>query len=245
MANRLDKTLVSLGHCESRNKAQQCITAGYVEVNGVVITNASFIVKNDDVVVLKQHLNYVSRGGEKLAEALKHLKLSPKKLTCLDIGASTGGFTDCLLQHGAEQVFSVDVGTNQLHPSLKSNPKVHCFENTHVDQLNLLPLPSVIDWAVIDVSFISLSQVLPVVCNTLEQHQGQLILALLKPQFEHALFKTKSKTITANQAKQSPEKLKQALQATCPHWEIIEAFPLTTELSQTFCEYMILLKPIR
>lgn len=164
----------------SRSKAKEMIVNGWVSIQNQVITKPSFLVEGFDAVAL--HLPdtlYVSRGGQKLEHALSVFQLTVTDKTCMDIGASTGGFTDCLLQHGAKLVYAIDVGTNQLHPSLQNHPQIISLENTNIRTTPDLPQTELI---VIDVSFISLTLVLPIVYDLLAQ--GGICLPLIKPQFE-------------------------------------------------------------
>jgi len=181
---RLDKWLVDHHYFESREKAQQAIEAGAVLVNQKPILKSSFPVdENDEVVVASSPLKYVSRGGNKLEKAIREFQIDFKGKTILDIGASTGGFTDCALQYGAEKVFAVDVGKDQLHPSLRSNPRVISLEETDIRKLTAADLKNeIIDIVVADVSFISLKKIFPSVLNFLKS-EG-IFIALVKPQFE-------------------------------------------------------------
>jgi 23S rRNA (cytidine1920-2'-O)/16S rRNA (cytidine1409-2'-O)-methyltransferase len=177
---RLDLLLVESGLVESREKAQALILSGEVLVNGQVARRASLPVPEGASVEVRQQLPYVSRGGLKLAHALDRLGLDVRGLTIVDVGASTGGFTDCVLQRGARRVYAVDVGYGQLDYRLRQDPRVVVLERTNIREL--AGLPEMMDAAVIDVSFISLTLVLPVVTHLLSP-QGW-VLALVKPQFE-------------------------------------------------------------
>jgi 23S rRNA (cytidine1920-2'-O)/16S rRNA (cytidine1409-2'-O)-methyltransferase len=183
MKERLDKLLVSRGLVESREKAQALILAGQVRVGGVPAQKAGSQVPADaDLEVTGREHPYVSRGGVKLEAALKAFALDPAGWGCLDIGASTGGFTDCLLQHGAARVFAVDVGYGQLAWSLRNDPRVTLFERTNIRLLDPERLGTRVDLAVMDVSFISLRLVLRHAVRFLRP--GGRVLALVKPQFE-------------------------------------------------------------
>lgn len=184
---RLDVALVQRGLVESRERAQQLIKAGSVQVSGQVVTKSSVKVADEDDIVLLSALRYVSRGGEKLEAALKEFGVDARGLTALDVGSATGGFTDCLLQHGAAKVYCVDVGRDQLAPRLRDNARVQVWEGTDIRALP--SLPEVVDLAVVDVSFISLRLVLPAVRKFLKSDSGRVI-ALLKPQFEAGLHQT-------------------------------------------------------
>lgn len=180
---RLDQLLVELGLLETRAKAQARIMAGEVLVNEVPCTKAGTKVKPDSEIRLKGDASpYVGRGGEKLEGALNHFKLNVQDLVALDVGASTGGFTDCLLQKGASLVYAIDVGTNQLAHKIRIDPRVVCHEQTHVKDLSTIEFIPRPNFVVIDVSFISLKKVVPFIIPCIEP--GALILALVKPQFE-------------------------------------------------------------
>lgn len=180
---RLDVLLVEKGLFPTRAKAQAAIMAGQVLVNSVPAGKAGDMTQTDAVLTLKSDpCPYVSRGGLKLKAALDHFKVAVKDRVCLDVGASTGGFTDCLLQEGAGRVYAIDVGTAQLDSKLKADPRVISRENTHARLLSpdqFAPKPSL---AVADVSFISLTQVLPFMVPCLDRPKELLIM--VKPQFE-------------------------------------------------------------
>jgi len=178
---RLDQLLVERGLAESRTKAQALILAGQVVVGEARVDKPGTRVPKDAELRLKgEVLPYVSRGGLKLAAALDHFRLDPKGLVCADIGASTGGFTDCLLQRGAAKVYAIDVGTAQLHQKVRADPRVVSKERVNARHLTDEDLPERVQALVIDVSFISLKLVLPSVLPKLD---GWLV-ALVKPQFE-------------------------------------------------------------
>jgi 23S rRNA (cytidine1920-2'-O)/16S rRNA (cytidine1409-2'-O)-methyltransferase len=177
---RLDSLLVERGLAESREKAQALILAGEVSVAGKVIDKAGTPVPEASEIAIAHGLQYVSRGGLKLAHALGAFRLDPAGVVAADIGASTGGFTDCLLQNGAARVYAVDVGYGLLHWRLRTDPRVVTIERTNARYLT--SLPEAIDVATVDVSFISLTLVLPAVARVLKQ-EGQVV-ALVKPQFE-------------------------------------------------------------
>jgi 23S rRNA (cytidine1920-2'-O)/16S rRNA (cytidine1409-2'-O)-methyltransferase len=177
---RLDELLVRRGLSQSRSQARQLLMAGQVLVEGQVVDKAGKQVPSDAVVEVKHSPPYVSRGGLKLEAALEAFGVDPSGRICADIGASTGGFTDCLLQRGAARVYAIDVGYGQLAWSLRTDPRVVVMERVNVRLLD--GLPERIDLATIDVSFIGLRLVLPRVARLLVQ-SGQVI-ALIKPQFE-------------------------------------------------------------
>ncbi len=180
---RLDQALVARGLCDSRQQAQRLILAGEVKAGTVVLTKASTKVSPDDVLTLKEKPRFVSRGGLKLEGALVHFGIDVTGLTCLDVGASTGGFTDCLLQRGAEKVHAFDVGTNQIVYKLRVDPRVRVQENFNCRTLTPEVVGELVDLAVMDLSFISLTLVLPAVFTCLKPGTGALV-CLIKPQFE-------------------------------------------------------------
>ncbi len=184
---RLDVALAQRGLVESRERAQQLIKASRVQVNGRVVTKSSVKVVDDDDIVLLSPWRYVSRGGEKLEAALKEFNVNVRGLTVLDVGSSTGGFTDCLLQHGAAKVYCVDVGRDQLAPRLRDDARVRVLEGTDIRALP--QLPELVDLAVVDVSFISLRLVLPAIRKFLKSDSSRMIV-LLKPQFEAGPHRT-------------------------------------------------------
>ena len=180
---RLDQYLYENGFCRSRSLGAKLIRAGYVFVDGRECTKPSESVSDSAKVEIRENplTRYVSRGGLKLEAALSEFEISPKGLWCIDIGASTGGFTDCLLQHGAMRVYAVDSGTDQLHPSLKENDCVVSLENVNARFLDesMVPLCPMV---VMDVSFISQGKLYPAVSKVLKE-EGKFI-SLIKPQFE-------------------------------------------------------------
>lgn len=179
---RLDLLLVERQLVASREDARRRILAGEVLVNDQTVTKAGNLIDAGAEIRLKQTSPYVSRGGSKLEKALREFDVQVRNQTVLDVGASTGGFTDCLLAHGAAQVFAVDVGYGQLDWQLRNDPRVWVFEKTNIRYFELNRLPRAADLATIDVSFISLKLVLPQV-KTLLVERGEVI-ALIKPQFE-------------------------------------------------------------
>src|SRR5215212_5379233 len=158
---RLDIELVERGLCESREKAKRAIMAGQVRVNEQVARKASDSVKPEDTIELAAEEKYVSRGGHKLEHALKDFRLDVSRKVAIDLGASTGGFTDCLLQHGAAKVFAVDVGQGQLAWKLRNEPRVVVMEKTNARQLTPARFAEKADIIAADCSFISLQKILP------------------------------------------------------------------------------------
>ncbi len=179
---RLDHLLTERGLAESGSQAQRLIMAGLVYVNGQKSDKAGTKFRSDVEVEVRETLKYVSRGGLKLEKALSHFPFDPKGATCMDVGASTGGFTDVLLQRGAEKVYAVDVGHSQLHYKMQHDPRVINLEKTHVRLLTKALIPESVDAIVIDTSFISLTKVLPHAWPFLKE--GGWCVALIKPQFE-------------------------------------------------------------
>ncbi len=179
---RLDTLLVARGLAESRQKARGLIMAGRVLVDDVRTDKPGRQVAADCEIVIREGIDYVSRGGIKLKGALDGLRIDPRGLTVLDAGASTGGFTDCLLAHRAARVIAADVGYGQLDWRLRSDPRVTVMERTNIRTLTRDELPCTVHAAVADLSFISLKTVLPPIAQLLEP--GGWILALVKPQFE-------------------------------------------------------------
>jgi 23S rRNA (cytidine1920-2'-O)/16S rRNA (cytidine1409-2'-O)-methyltransferase len=180
---RLDKLLVEKGLVKSRERAKALIMAGKVLVNGKVVDKAGAQVPVDSKLEVKgEDIPYVSRGGLKLETALKAFNFNPEGMVCLDVGASTGGFTDCLLKHGAQKVYAVDVGKGQLDWKLRNDPRVVSIEGFNARYLSQKEVPEKVELAVIDVSFISLTKVLPPVKELLKE--GGKVIALIKPQFE-------------------------------------------------------------
>ena len=185
MKVRLDQALVDRGLCESREKAKRAILAGTVNINGQRAHKASDTVREGDQLSLDTPDKFVSRGGHKLEHALNHFQLSVSDLTAIDLGASTGGFTDCLLQHGAAKVYAVDVGYGQLAWKLRQDPRVVVMEKTNARELTPASFPQPfrhVDLIVIDCSFISLQKLLSAAVALLRP--SAKLVALVKPQFE-------------------------------------------------------------
>jgi 23S rRNA (cytidine1920-2'-O)/16S rRNA (cytidine1409-2'-O)-methyltransferase len=177
---RADLLLVEAGLAESREQARVLIEAGLVLADGQPVAGPSVLLRPGVVLELRSRPRYVGRGGEKLEHALRHWGVPVQGAVVADVGASTGGFTDCLLQHGAARVYAIDVGYGQLHPKLRSDPRVVVMERTNARYLERLP--EQVDGATVDLSFISATKVLPAVAGWLRP-SGWVVL-LLKPQFE-------------------------------------------------------------
>jgi 23S rRNA (cytidine1920-2'-O)/16S rRNA (cytidine1409-2'-O)-methyltransferase len=214
LKQRLDQALVDRGLVVTRSQAENWIRLGQVFVDGKAVTKSGYFVTDEQKIELKAKEQYVSRAGLKLASVAKLLKLDFRDKVMLDVGSSTGGFTDYALQHGARKVIAVDVGTDQMHPSLLGNPKIELHEQTDIRDVYLKKdegrmtkggehlhspfvfLPSAPDIVVIDVSFISLRDILPHVATLC--HKDTIIVAMLKPQFEAAAAHLKHKGVIKN-----------------------------------------------
>jgi 23S rRNA (cytidine1920-2'-O)/16S rRNA (cytidine1409-2'-O)-methyltransferase len=181
---RADRLLVARGLFESRARAQAAIAAGLVRADGVPVRKSSEEISNAAIIEATPEHPYVSRGGVKLAFALEHFALTVKDRVCLDVGASTGGFTEVLLAQGARSVYAVDVGRDQLHPSLHDHDKIISMEESDIRTLDPSRLSELPDFASVDVSFISLKLVLPAIEKLLQPRAT--LIALIKPQFEAA-----------------------------------------------------------
>ena len=179
MKQRIDKALTERGFVSSRSQAENFIKLGSVMVDTTIVTKPGFLVSEHNQITLTAKEQYVSRAGLKLASVAMVLGVSFDGTTVLDVGSSTGGFTDYALQHGAAKVFAVDVGTDQLHPSLRNDPRIELHEKT--DIRDFIP-PEIPDIVVIDVSFISLREILPHISNSIGP--DTVVVAMVKPQFE-------------------------------------------------------------
>jgi 23S rRNA (cytidine1920-2'-O)/16S rRNA (cytidine1409-2'-O)-methyltransferase len=179
---RIDKFLVDHGYFKSRERAQRSILAGHVLVEEHVVDKPGTLVNPASAVRVVAEEKYVGRGGYKLEAALDHFRINTIGLVCLDVGASTGGFTDCLLQRGAKKVIAVDVGRNQLAWKIRSDSRVELREGLNARMLSLQVIGAPVQLAVVDVSFISLTLTLPPIFACVEA--GGVAIALIKPQFE-------------------------------------------------------------
>jgi len=179
---RLDTLLIERGLVTTRQQAIGLILSGNILVDGIKIEKAGKAVPEDAEIVVKETLRYVGRGGLKLEEAIRSFNLNVKDKSAIDIGASTGGFTDCLLQHGAKKVYAVDVGYGQLHWRLRQDPRVINIEKTHILKFDWRLIQDPIDIATVDLSFISVTRIFPVLCEHLQQ--SATVIILVKPQFE-------------------------------------------------------------
>ena len=196
---RLDVLLTQQGMAESRQKAQAIIMSGVVFVNGQRADKPGMAIANDASIEVRGHvMPYVSRGGWKLEKAMKTFPITLEGKVCADIGASTGGFTDCMLQNGAKKVYAVDVGYGQLDWRLRNDPRVVCMERTNARYLTREQIPDELEFASIDVSFISLSLIFPALYQLLSKH-GE-IACLIKPQFEAGREKVAKKGVVRDKA---------------------------------------------
>lgn len=196
---RLDVLLCERGLTESRQRAQALIMAGQVYVNGQKVDKAGAPTAEEAPIEIRgQTLRYVSRGGLKLEKAMAQFPIALEGAVCADIGASTGGFTDCMLQNGAEKVYAVDVGYGQLAWSLRSDGRVVCLERTNARYLTREQIPDPLDFASVDVSFISLKLILPAL-RALLKEDGQAV-CLVKPQFEAGREKVGKKGVVRDPA---------------------------------------------
>ena len=180
--SRLDQLLVGKGFFPSREQARRAVMAGEVKVGTRVASKPSELLDEEALIAVKPSRKYVGRGALKLEAALDYFKIDVRGKTALDIGASTGGFTDCMLQRGADKIYAVDVGHGQLNWKLRNDPRVIVLEKTNARSLSRREVPEAVDLCVIDVSFISLTLILPNAFDLITP--TGVILALIKPQFE-------------------------------------------------------------
>jgi 23S rRNA (cytidine1920-2'-O)/16S rRNA (cytidine1409-2'-O)-methyltransferase len=248
MKLRLDKLLVERGLVPSRERAQALILAGKVLVNDQKIEKSGASV--DSAVTLRllgEDLKYVSRGGLKLEKALEHWQINVAGLVCLDVGASTGGFTDCLLQHGAAHVIAVDTGYGQLDFRLRQDPRVRLFEKTNARYLTHEALGRFVDIIVTDVSFISATLVLTAVVHSAfpgdeAQRRGRQLVVLVKPQFEAGRTHVGKGGIVRDQSAQlaAVEKVRECvLQLGASHTDSIDSPILGAEGNREFLLYAL------
>lgn len=193
MKQRLDQAMVAHRLVATRSQAESFIKLGEVLVDGHVVTKSGYSVSENSEIKLTATEQYVSRAGLKLASVAKTLNLDFKDKTMLDVGSSTGGFTDCALQNGAKKVLAVEVGTNQLHPSLRGDPRIELHEKTDIREFRT---DQSIDIVVIDVSFVSLREILPSVARL--SNTNTTIVAMVKPQFEAGQSRLKHKGVIKN-----------------------------------------------
>jgi len=243
---RLDKLILQRGMAASRERAQALILAGKVLVDGQKMEKAGTSVDvKTDLRLLGEDLKYVGRGGLKLEKALEHWHIEVSGKVCLDVGASTGGFTDCLLQHGAARVIAVDTGHGQIDFRLRQDQRVRLLEKTNARYLTQEQVREIVDLVVMDVSFISATLVLPAVIaaafpDSAAGRRGRQIVVLVKPQFEAGREQVGKGGIVRDPAAQmgAVEKVRQALLAqNCTHSEVIESPILGAEGNREFLLY--------
>jgi 23S rRNA (cytidine1920-2'-O)/16S rRNA (cytidine1409-2'-O)-methyltransferase len=242
---RLDKLLLERGLTRSRERAQALILAGKVLVNGQKVEKAGAGVEDSaDIRLLEVDLKYVSRGGLKLEAALRHWQIEVTGKICLDVGTSTGGFTDCLLQHGAARVIAVDTGHGQIDFRLRQDTRVRLLEKTNARYLTPQQVGEVVDLVVMDVSFISATLVLPAVIAAAfplpAERSGRRVVVLVKPQFEAGREQVGKGGIVRDLAVQEAavEKLRQALQNLgCTNTDVIDSPILGGEGNREFLLY--------
>lgn len=240
MKTRLDKLLLERGLAASRERAQALILAGKVLVNGQKVEKAGTGVDAEaEIRLLGEELKYVSRGGLKLERALEHWQIDVDGKVCLDVGASTGGFTDCLLQHGAARVIAVDTGHGQMDFRLRQDARVRLLEKTNARYLRREQVGQTVDLVVMDVSFISASLVLPAVVAAAfaESAAERQIIVLVKPQFEAGREQVGKGGIVRDPGAQSAavEKVRQALrELKFARTEVVESPILGAEGNREF-----------
>jgi 23S rRNA (cytidine1920-2'-O)/16S rRNA (cytidine1409-2'-O)-methyltransferase len=246
MKIRLDKLLVERGLATSRERAQALILAGKVLVNEQKIEKAGTRVEPQAALrLLGEELKYVSRGGLKLERALEHWNIDVSQKTCLDVGAAAGGFTDCLLQHGAARVIAVDTGQGQMDFRLRQHPRVRLLERTNARYLSKAQLGQVVDLITIDVAFISATLVLPAVMQAAlpddpSRRRGCAVVVLVKPQFEVGREQVGRGGIVRDESAQAAavEKVKRALSdLRCGYLDVIESPILGAEGNREFLLY--------
>jgi 23S rRNA (cytidine1920-2'-O)/16S rRNA (cytidine1409-2'-O)-methyltransferase len=240
---RLDKLLVDRGLAASRERAQALIIAGKVLVNDQKVDKAGApVMVESEIRLLGEDLKYVSRGGLKLERALEHWPIDVKGKICVDIGASTGGFTDCLLQHGAARVIAVDTGYGQMDFKLRQDPRVRLLEKTNARYVTKESIGEIADLIVVDVAFISATLVVPPVVNAAfpqspDERRGRQLIVLVKPQFEAGREFVGKGGIVRDGAAQlaSVEKVRQTLlDLACSSTDVIESPILGAEGNREF-----------
>ncbi len=246
MKIRIDKLLVERGLAPSRERAQALILAGKVLVNEQKVEKAGTQVEGDALLrLLGEDLPYVSRGGVKLEKALAHWSIDVRGRTCMDVGASTGGFTDCLLQHGAARVIAVDTGYGQMDARLRQDPRVRLLEKTNARHLKAEDIGEAVDFIAMDVSFISATMVLPPVLNAVGHQPSAVskdmeVVVLVKPQFEVGRERVGRGGIVRDPAAQAGavEKVRRAAQELgAARTDVIESPILGAEGNREFLLY--------
>jgi len=232
----VDRLLVSRGFFESRARAQAAIAAGLVTADGILVRKASEEISASAVVIAERPHPYVSRGGVKLAAALDHYAIDVAGRVCLDVGASTGGFSEVLLLRGAKRIYAIDVGHGQLHASLKRRPEIVSLENTDIRSLALSALVDPPNLATVDVSFISLRLVLPAVSHLLQP--TAVIVALIKPQYEVGRSRVKKGVVRSASARAAAcDEIAALLRSE--GWRVQEPLPSPISGGDGNCEYFV------
>ena len=232
----MDRLLVSRGFFESRARAQAAIAAGLVTADGILVRKASEEISASAVVIAERPHPYVSRGGVKLAAALDHYAIDVAGRVCLDVGASTGGFSEVLLLRGAKRIYAIDVGHGQLHASLKRRPEIVSLENTDIRSLALSALVDPPNLATVDVSFISLRLVLPAVSHLLQP--TAVIVALIKPQYEVGRSRVKKGVVRSASARAAAcDEIAALLRSE--GWRVQEPLPSPISGGDGNCEYFV------
>ena len=223
---RIDQLLVIKGFCESREQAQRAIMAGQVIVAGQKADKPSLLVSGDAAIEVQGSDKYVGRGGFKLEAALEHFKVPVKGKTCLDVGSSTGGFTDCLLQRGAARVYAIDVGRGQIDWKLRNDPRVIVREGVNARYLSPADIGETVEIGVADVSFISLTLILPAVFALLPSAADMIIL--IKPQFELSPGKVGRGGVVRDSSlhAEAIEKIRGFVEGQAKHWVGVIESPL-------------------
>jgi 23S rRNA (cytidine1920-2'-O)/16S rRNA (cytidine1409-2'-O)-methyltransferase len=223
---RIDQLLVIKGFCDSREQAQRAIMAGRVIVAGQKADKPSLLVSGDAAIEVQGSDKYVGRGGFKLEAALEHFKVPVKGKTCLDVGSSTGGFTDCLLQRGAAKVYAIDVGRGQIDWKLRNNPRVIVREGINARYLSAADIGEKVEIGVADVSFISLTLILPAVFALLPSAADMIVL--IKPQFELSPGKVGRGGVVRNSSfhAEAIEKIRRSVEGQAKHWVGVIESPL-------------------
>ena len=223
---RIDQLLVIKGFCESREQAQRAIMAGQVIVAGQKADKPSLLVSGDAAIEFRGSDKYVGRGGFKLEAALEHFKVPVKGKTCLDVGSSTGGFTDCLLQRGAAKVYAIDVGRGQIAWKLRNDPRVIVREGVNARYLSPADIGETVEIGVADVSFISLTLILPAVFALLPSAADMIIL--IKPQFELSPGKVGRGGVVRDSSlhAEAIEKIRRFVEGQAKHWVGVIESPL-------------------
>jgi len=237
---RLDKVIKQRRIIRSRSRAQRMIEAGRVKVAGHVLTRPGHPIDPEAEIEILSYEKYVGRGGEKLEAALEMFRIDPKARTCLDIGASTGGFTDCLLQHSAAKVYAIDVGHDQLHPSLRRDERVVVREGLNARYLEPQDLDEADDISLvtIDVSFISLKLILPPLAEILST--GADIIALVKPQFEVGKDKLPGDGVVKTEAdRQAALNAVHAFVESKTPWSVANEMPSPIQGEKGNCEFLL------